>query len=107
MSIVLAQVQDVEEGYEVTTTGGGGALASAAPQPALVPQLRPFLVRDPPESVTVSIIIDNNDGASSKCRVENEEDGNDEEMDEEEEERLGAWIYKQSCTAKKAAAVVA
>jgi hypothetical protein len=28
--------------------------------------------------VTVSIIIDNNDGASSKCRVENEEDGNDE-----------------------------
>jgi hypothetical protein len=48
----------------------------------------------------VSIIIDNNDGASSKCRVENEEDGNDEEMDEEEEERLGAWIYKQSRTVK-------
>jgi hypothetical protein len=35
--------------------------------------------------------------------VKNEEDDNDGEMDEEmeeEEERLGAWIYKQSRTAK-------
>jgi hypothetical protein len=118
MSFVSAQVQDVEEGYEVTTTGGGGALASAAPQPALVPQLPPFPVGGPPESVTVSIIVENDDNfrrychtsvsaslPSSNFRVKNEEDDihremTEEEMEEEGEERLGAWIYKQSRTAK-------
>jgi hypothetical protein len=119
MSLVAAPDQDVEEGYEATSTGGGGALDFAAPQPALVPQLRPFLVRGPPESVTVSIIVENNDNfrrycptsvsassPSSNFRVKNEEDDNngemkeEEEMDKEEEERLGAWIYKQSRTAK-------
>ena len=116
MSLVSAQVQDVEEGYESTTTGGGGALDSAAPQPALVPQLPPFIVGGPPESVTVSIIVENNDNFRQYCPtsvsasspslnfcVKNEEDDNDGEMDEEmeeEEERLGAWIYKQSRTAK-------
>lgn len=59
MSLVTAQDPDVEVGYEATTTGGGGIL-NAAPHPAVVPQLPPFLV-GPPESVTVSIIIDNND----------------------------------------------
>jgi hypothetical protein len=86
MSIVSAQVQDAEEGYESTRTGGGGALASATPQPALVPQLPPFLV-GPPESVTVSIIVENNDdfrqycptsvsasSPSSNFRVKNEDD---------------------------------
>jgi hypothetical protein len=122
MSLVAAPDQDVEEGYEATSTGGGGALDFAAPQPALVPQLRPFLVRDPPESVTVSIIVENNENfqrycptsvsassPSSNYRVKNEEDDSDremeeeeeeEEMNEEEEERLGAWIYNQSRTAK-------
>jgi hypothetical protein len=118
MSLVAAQDQVVEEGYEVTTTGGGGALASAAPQPALASQLPPFLV-GPPESVTVSIIVENNDNfrrycptsvsaflPSSNFRIKNEEDDiygemtEEEEMDEEEEERLGAWIYKQSRMAK-------
>jgi hypothetical protein len=107
----------VEEGYEVTTTGGGGVPASAAPQPDLVPHLPPFLL-GPPESVTVSIIVENNDDFRQYCptsvsasspstnfQVKNEEDDNngekmEEEMDEEEEERLGAWIYKQSRTAK-------
>jgi hypothetical protein len=119
MSLVAAQDQVVEEGYEVTTTGGGGALASAAPQPDLVPHLPPFLV-GPPESVTVLITVENNDNIRRYCpssvsasssslnfRVKNEEDDiygetTEEEMDEEEEEeeRLGAWIYKQSRTAK-------
>jgi hypothetical protein len=56
-----------------------------------------------PTSVSASL-------PSSNFLVKNEEDDNygetteeemdDEEMDEEEEERLGAWIYKQSRTAK-------
>jgi hypothetical protein len=118
MSLVVAQDQDVEEGFESTTTGGGGVLG-AAPQPALIPQLPSFPVGGPPESVTVSIIVENNENfrqyyptsvsassPSSNFRVKNEEDDNDGEMkeeemmDEEEEERLGAWIYKQSRTAK-------
>jgi hypothetical protein len=60
MSIVLAQVQDVEEGYESRTTGGRGVLG-AAPQPALASHLPSFPVGGPPESVTVSIIVENND----------------------------------------------
>ena len=65
--LVSAQVQDVEEGYEATTTVGGGALASAAPQPDLVPHLPPFPVLGPPESVTVSIIVENNDNFRQYC----------------------------------------
>jgi hypothetical protein len=95
MSLVAAQDQDVEEGYVSTTTGGGGVLGTA-PQPALPPQPPPFHV-GPPESVTVSIIIENNDEfqrycptsvsaslPSSNFRGKNEEDDNDGEMDEEE-----------------------
>jgi hypothetical protein len=116
MSLVAAPDQDVEEGYESTTTGGGGFLV-VAPQPALAPQPPSFPV-GPPESVTVSIIVENDDNfrqychtsvsassPSSNFRVKNEEDDiygetTEEEMDgeEEEEERLCAWIYKQSRT---------
>ena len=60
MSLVSAQVQDKEEGCESTTTGGGGVLG-AAPQPALASHLPSFSVGGPPESVTVSIIVENND----------------------------------------------
>jgi hypothetical protein len=105
MSLVSAQIQDVEEGYESTTTSGGGVLG-AAPQPALVPQLPPFLL-GPTESVTVSIIVENDDNfrrycptsvsassPSSNFQVKNEEDDiygetTEEEMDEEEREKLG------------------
>jgi hypothetical protein len=66
MSLVSAQVQDVEEGYESTTTGGGGVLV-AAPQPALASHLPSFLVRGPPESVTVSIIVENDDNFRQYC----------------------------------------
>jgi hypothetical protein len=119
MSLVAAPDQDVEEGYVSTTTGREGVLG-AAPQPALAPQPPSFPVEGPPESVTVSIIVENNDNfrgycptsvsaslPSSNFPVKNEEDDiygetTEEEMDgeEEEEERLCAWIYKQSRTAK-------
>jgi hypothetical protein len=66
MSLVAAQDQVMEEGYEVTTTGGGGFLV-AAPQPALASHLPSFLVGDPPESVTVSIIVENNDNFPRYC----------------------------------------
>jgi hypothetical protein len=66
----------------------------------------------------VSIVVENDDNfrrycptsvsassPSSNFQVKNEENNiygetTEEEMDEEEEERLGAWIYKQSRTAK-------
>jgi hypothetical protein len=66
----------------------------------------------------VSIVVENDDNfrrycpssvsaslPSSNFRVKNEEDDiygetTEEEMDDEEEERLGAWINKQSRTAK-------
>jgi hypothetical protein len=67
MSLVAAPDQDVEEGYVSTTTGGGGVPASAAPQPALASHLPSFLVGDPPESVTVSIIVENNDNFPRYC----------------------------------------
>jgi len=46
--------------YESTTTGGGGVLG-AAPRPSHLPT---FPVGGPPESVTLSIILDDNDDAS-------------------------------------------
>ena len=45
--------------YESTTTGGGGVLG-AAPRPSHLPT---FPVGGPPESVTLSIILDDNDDA--------------------------------------------
>jgi hypothetical protein len=68
MSLVAAQDQDVEEGYEAMTTGVEGGALGAAPQPALVPQLPPFHV-GPPESVTVSIILDDIDNARRCCHT--------------------------------------
>jgi hypothetical protein len=107
LSLVSAQDQDVEDGNNSMTTGRGGVTASAAPQPALIPRPPSFLVRGPPESVTVSIIIDNSGdfqlcchtsaSSSSNSRVNNEKNDNDEV--EDEEERLGAKS-KQSQTAK-------
>ena len=49
--------------YESTTTGGGGVLG-AAPQPSHLPT---FPVGGPPESVTLSIILDDNDDAGWCC----------------------------------------
>jgi hypothetical protein len=75
------------------TTGVEGGALGAAPQPALVPQLPPFHV-GPPESVTVSIILDDIDDArrcchtlpssSSDSRVKHEENDNGEEEEDEE-----------------------
>lgn len=47
MSLVDAQDQDVQEGYESTITGGGG-VPNAAPQPALASHLPSFPVGGPP-----------------------------------------------------------
>jgi hypothetical protein len=65
------------------------------------PTIDEVSVLGPPESVTVSIIIDDNDdcrrccrtavSASLICQIRNEEDDINEEEDEEEE-RLCAWI---------------
>ena len=56
--------------YEATTTGvGGGVLCAAPSKPALAPPRSPsFPVLGPPESVTVSIIIvENNDEFRRNC----------------------------------------
>lgn len=57
MSFVAAQDQDVVEGYEATTTGVGGVLCAAPSKPALAPA----------QSLTVSIIVGNNDKFRQNC----------------------------------------
>jgi hypothetical protein len=98
------QLKPVEEGYAAMATGRGGGLDAAAPQPALAPPQPPSFPMGPPESVTVSIIIDN-DVNARQCGLTSLSLslnflGNHKEEDDDEEERLGAWIYKTSRTAK-------
>jgi hypothetical protein len=70
LSLVSAQDQDVEDRNYSMTTGRVGVTASAAPQPALIPRPPSFLVGGgPPESVTVSIIIDKNDDFQLWCHT--------------------------------------
>jgi hypothetical protein len=97
--------------YEATTTDVGGVLGAAAPQPARSPPRPPSFAVGPPESVTVSIIIDNefrqcfptSFSSFSNSQDQNEDDVINKEKaedDDEEDERVGAWIYKTSRTSK-------